>query len=1289
MKKNIIIIILLLSNYVLFPQEHFHCIIDEDRVDGPTNIVTNPKYGHIKSYIPNMDSTLPFHNPPIKTINVNINILQKDDGSGNFQDNEDTREMFRRIFEWINGFYSSYEPSDPIGWVEELPSYDSRIRFSIGEEGNERIYFYKNTNFWNPYIGSNGIYSYISNTYPERMNAINVYVFGNPADTLNMAYASYSYYTYNSNQTVKCYYWKPISEYSIANLLGHEFGHCLNLMHTYKGGGGTAICDIDDDEFIRDVFMLDTVTQECNCPHKVEWGADAYAVNGDRITNNLMGGNQSQRYISPLQAGVMHRSLSLTNVRKYVTCEKSNIPLTITENETWDFNIKLYRDLIIESGATLTLSDYLVMLPDAKIIIKPGGRLIVDGATITTDIHENQKWQGIQVWGVDSLLQQQVNGRYLQGYLELKNGAAIENAVCAVKLWNPSDDHSEGGIIHATDAIFRNNAKAIHACNYSNYNPTSGSETDYDASFNNCSFVIDSNYVGEELFLRHVELDNVNGFRFNGCSFSVDRDVPQVSLRPYGIVANNTGLSLSCYITEGELPLPGGNYTRNSFSGFESAIYVTNSSQYARTFSVEYTDFSDNVKGVLAQNTGYATIKDNSFSVGSDEDCSFGVYLDRVSFFDIEDNSFSGNDNYGGDNYGIMVRNSESYNDISGNFFMNLNIGNVAFGKNFANDIYGLTYTCNTNVGNVNDFCVFKENGIGGISPRQGSMLMPAGNTFSASNYHIYNAGDNTISYYYYTNDYSQRPISSKLYNVNVVGSSNASGCGTGNIPGMDVMNADDIVALENEYNATLAAYNNLLQAKSQNAQTSEDIEAQLAQLKTEYLDIVGEIVKFYLQQEETDCEELRQWLSKSEDIFADRMVVASFIQEGDYDDAKTYAEMIAKIYNLESDALKDHNDYLKLVDLYIDLHKTDRSTSQLTDAELTMVKSIADNGIGTSQMMAESVMMAAGEPSLKVPQCLTLPPALIISPQTRGVESSDFAPVGAKWYYDYDQFWTSGYLLIESVSDTVIDGFACKKLAKSKKHYNYVTEEVKQFVFGYEYMTQIDDSVMIYRYGKLRKLYDLNAEIGDTLTFPGSEHEPVQDSSLMYGRTVVVGKGTVEFDGQTLRYIDLKNYRNWEESPWQFTAYVDYGNDYYMSARICEKIGNISGYLLPEICYEADATESWGALRCYSDDAMSVSFSDEECDYVPSDVGIDETTASSINIYPNPANDNVTISLTGSYNSIEIYDSFGRMMMSQQVNTTTSQQVIDVDISSYTSGLYLVVIKSDDERHYKRIVKN
>ncbi len=79
----------------------------------------------------------------------------------------------------------------------------------------------------------------------------------------------------------------------------------------------------------------------------------------------------------------------------------------------------------------------------------------------------------------------------------------------------------------------------------------------------------------------------------------------------------------------------------------------------------------------------------------------------------------------------------------------------------------------------------------------------------------------------------------------------------------------------------------------------------------------------------------------------------------------------------------------------------------------------------------------------------------------------------------------------------------------------------------------------------------------------------------------------------------------------------------------------------------------------------------------------------SHISIFPNPANDNITIELTADCHTIEIYDSFGRMMMSQQVTESLSHQVVDIDISKYPSGLYLVVVKDDNNRYYKRIVKN
>lgn len=286
----------------------------------------------------------------------------------------------------------------------------------------------------------------------------------------------------------------------------------------------------------------------------------------------------------------------------------------------------------------------------------------------------------------------------------------------------------------------------------------------------------------------------------------------------------------------------------------------------------------------------------------------------------------------------------------------------------------------------------------------------------------------------------------------------------------------------------------------------------------------------------------------------------------------------------------------------------------------------------------------------------------------------TEFAPVGAEWYYNYNNFWNVGYVKITSESDTIIDNVFCKKLVKSIHVYDYVSYNEKKGVFGYEYLTQINDSVMIYSDGEFKKLYDFSAEIGDTLLIPGLGHY----EEFTHGTAVVTGKGFMEFEGESLRYIDLKHL---EDTPWQFSCYHNYDNG-YNTARICEKIGNISGYLLPEKYFIVDDDEG-GALRCYSDNETSITFSKEECDYVPQKDDVDEISASDIiKIYPNPTSNNITIELTEENNTIDIYDNIGKRVNSFQ----TDNKLINIDISDYPSGLYLFTINNNSI--VKKIIK-
>jgi len=768
MKRLFLLIILTISGiFVAKAQVEYSCTTGMENTDAipfPSSLSNGTcqpmpnglweQYKDMNQYIPDMDATKPLHVPPIKTIRVNINVIQKDDGTGNFEDNEITRERLRTVFSYINDFYSHRAPSDPISWVTELPNHDSRIRFSIGEYGEERIYFYQNTNWWNT---SNVSYvqSYISTNYPERLENLNVYVF--KQDSYNHASASpYSWNDFSSNQHVKAYYWIPAADWGVSMLLAHEFAHSLGLLHTYNGGGASAICDQSDPEFLKDVFLV-SLPDVSNCPHICDNSANPYETNGDRITNNIVGGSKEEVYISPMQAGQMHRALSLTSVRKYVTSEKSETPLVITNEQVWDFDMKLYQDLIIEDGAILKLTCHLVMHPDARIIVKPGGRLIIDGATIGTDLFEKRLWQGIEVWGNKNTHQYAVNGSYGQGYVELKNGATIENAVCALNLWRPDHWSNTGGIVHATDAVFRNNHRSVHALYYKNYYPTNLRETDYNATFNRCQFIVNENYLGDEdhIFHKHVDLSHVRGFKFYACDFSVSAPSSNISYWTSGIAGNEAGFLVKGVCDSYQIPCS--NYDQCTFTGFFTAINaVSDGSKSAPAITVRQTSFDNNDFGIYMRKLSNASILFSDFDVKRQDNwlCGAGIFSENMFNFTIEENEFKKNNTFNGNSIGVYIKNSDLKNIIYNNLFMNLYCGNLAIGKNIegvGSEHLGLEYLCNTNIGNNIDFYVLKEpNVYSGIQINQGSALAAARNTFSENGYHFYNGGDFIVSYYYY-----------------------------------------------------------------------------------------------------------------------------------------------------------------------------------------------------------------------------------------------------------------------------------------------------------------------------------------------------------------------------------------------------------------------------------------------------------------------------------------------------------------------------------------------------------
>ena len=293
--------------------------------------------------------------------------------------------------------------------------------------------------------------------------------------------------------------------------------------------------------------------------------------------------------------------------------------------------------------------------------------------------------------------------------------------------------------------------------------------------------------------------------------------------------------------------------------------------------------------------------------------------------------------------------------------------------------------------------------------------------------------------------------------------------------------------------------------------------------------------------------------------------------------------------------------------------------------------------------------------------------------------QTHEFAPIGAEWHYGIKQFSTEGYVRIKSLSDTIIDGTSCKILEKRCFLYDHLDGIEKEFVKGHEYIAQIGDSIMLYRFGRFCKLYDFTVETGDTVSFPGSysyEADEFVTFGDSIGKAVVIGKGVSEIDGLELKYYDLRKVDN---SAWAFDQ------DFYQGyARICEKIGNLSGYLFPEQQLIADYFEG-GTLRCYSDNETStINFSTPyvECDYFHA---VDENTVESLTVYPNPFKERLVVELPTEDNyTVMVYDTFGR--------TITKQVIIgrkaEMDFPTPQSGVFHLVIQSNSYYFASNVIK-
>jgi hypothetical protein len=447
-------------------------------------------------------------------------------------------------------------------------------------------------------------------------------------------------------------------------------------------------------------------------------------------------------------------------------CSGSASPDIINTTENWTGEKNLYFDVNIQANGELNITNCNVRaIQNVKIIVEPGGKLIVNNSTLTSLC--NVYWKGIEVWGNREEHQwPNSSGVYMQGYVELNN-ATIENAICALELWKPGDYTKTGGIAIATNSDFKNNTRTVHALHYINHHPNFDDKPmDYQAIFTDCTFDITDAYNPAYSFYKHIDLNAVNGVRFFGCDFSLSPEAQGISNYNQAIASYSSGFKVDAICKS--IVSPCTQYDHSTFTGFYAAINASNGSLSPYTFRVNRANFTGNSIGIKVNGVKNESILFCNFNLGTNtkdlDACekgasSFGIDMVGSIGFVIEENTFQKMQGAPIGLYtGIRCTDSKTFDDvIYKNTFTGLSYGNYAEGMNRPekdNDLRGLKFECNINQNNAIDFVVA---GIGSpqIHSFQGTSSLEAGNTFSANPLaegNFKNMGTQVINYFYDTN---------------------------------------------------------------------------------------------------------------------------------------------------------------------------------------------------------------------------------------------------------------------------------------------------------------------------------------------------------------------------------------------------------------------------------------------------------------------------------------------------------------------------------------------------------
>jgi len=706
--------------------------------------------------------------------------------------------------------------------------------------------------------------------------------------------------------------------------------------------------------------------------------------------NELIAGSGNQIYVwktngSPAFIEWGCERANPQNTGEYLGCRD----ITITTNETWTTERKVCGNITVAPGATLTIKNTtLYMTKNASITIQSGGKLTIDGSTITNPF--NELWQGITVMGLTRQM----------GVVQLTNNGKIKNARCAITV-------NSDGWVAATDAHFVNNTTGVF------FKPQSG------GTFKRTNFELNDHYPGESGsgsfgdkrdFLVHIKMHSSGSVTVEGCDFS--STAPKSFNYNKGIEVLDAGLEIKAHCPTG---CPTNHQTglcwedcmiKSRFSGFGYAVSAVNTGTLPK-FKVGYTIFEDNYWGIFLHGANYPEILKNDFIIS--HHYSYGLEMGYSTGYRIEENLFRDRAPYPGKiTIGSqIVQSGTPENEIYKNNYENMYIAQWFIGKNSSQvdtlcagcpretipgtgvqpRITGLQTLCNIfdnstfwdiRLGNSN------QNNMNSIRNHQGTMQNPAGNEFNGNPfYNIDNyLSQHNLNYFYDVNAANSYPTH-VTGNVFRTSTTTSNGCPSKiNSGGISTkggkVDINRALAQYDEWNKEYAYYLDYLTPEFENEKEYNmtlDMISYLSGLKENYYNslivaVMNEEEKGEGQKSPSNIEgvdgeagrgslyENLRYLFSYRGAYSDYLsIIESYLAENNYRAAlSTLNNMSVRFKLIEEEKLE-----LEALQTYIQwrqqLHETGKNIYELTEREVLYLLNYVKNNIGRGVVFAKNIL--------------------------------------------------------------------------------------------------------------------------------------------------------------------------------------------------------------------------------------------------------------------------------------------------------------------------------------------